>query len=178
MTGDGAARRMRHHLLFGLLCAALIFARLLPLDPAATRWPGPDLMLCLALAWAARRPGDVPVWLLAPLFLTADLLLTRPPGLWTALVLLAVETLRAAPRGRATTFPAEWLRAAALLAGVSLAHWLVLTVLLVDQPPFWQQGRMVLSGVAAYPAVAAVLHWGLRIRRRPVPEGFGRRSWA
>ena len=45
---------------------------------------GPDLMLAFTFAWVLRRPDYVPVLLIAAIFLLEDMLLMRPPGLWTA----------------------------------------------------------------------------------------------
>ena len=53
------------------------------LDQGSNRFLiGPDLLIAFAFAWSLRRPEYVPSLLLALLFLLADLLLQRPPGLW------------------------------------------------------------------------------------------------
>ena len=63
--------------LFTALMAAIAFAHLLPLDPGPGRFPGPDVMLLLTIAWLLRRPEAVPLALVAVLFLLADFLLQR-----------------------------------------------------------------------------------------------------
>ena len=86
---------------FVFLVAAVTFAQLLPLRPGPGNVPGPDIILLIALAWIVMRPEYVPVLLLAAVCLLTDLLLLRPPGLWTALVVLAGEFL---PMGRRLPF--------------------------------------------------------------------------
>jgi len=162
---------------FAALAAAMVLVKLLPLGLAAGGWPAPDLLLCLLVAWMIRRPDLLPMPLVAGVFLAADLMLMRPPGLWAALAVLAGEWLRARQRGlRAAPFVAEPGLLAALMVAMVLAHWAVLAVLFVDQPRLGLQLLQVPVTVAAYPAVAALLQFGLGLRRRPVIDGFGRRA--
>ena len=103
---------------FVAIALALLFVRLLPLGSVAGDWPGPDLMLCLMLAWVTQRPDHLPTALIALVVLAEDMILMRPPGLWTALVVLATEFLRArSALTRELGFAAEWL----LIAGVMIA---------------------------------------------------------
>jgi rod shape-determining protein MreD len=179
MTDRTALRRLSGPLIFTALCLGWLFVQLLPLGLAPGGWPGPDLMLALAMAWIIRRPEDLPVWLLAGLFLTADLLLMRPPGLWAALVLLALEALRRRQtRLRAMPLSGEFAMVAALIGGLTLANWAMLTLLLVEQPGLPAQLAQALSTLAVYPLVVGALHFGLDLRKRPVQEGFGRRARA
>ena len=90
---------------FVAIAMGLLFLRLLPLDSVAGDWPGPDLMLCLMLAWVTQRPDHLPTGLIAVVVLAEDMILMRPPGLWTALVVLATEFLRARS---AAHLPAAW----------------------------------------------------------------------
>ena len=82
-----------HRLLFLAVALFLIFIRLLPLPNSAGRLPGPDLLLCLICAWTVRRPEYLPVLMVAAVVLLEDMLLMRPPGLWTGLVILAAVPL-------------------------------------------------------------------------------------
>jgi len=171
--------RVSHAAIFAALCGMVVFARLLPLDGPAGGWPPPDLIAALVIAWTIRRPDLLPVWLIAAVVFLADLALMRPPGLWSALVVLASEALR--QRSRALqTLPLIWetLLAGAVLAGLVMMHWLVLAALLVQQPALWQLMLQVPLTLAVYPLVVAVLHGPLGLRKQPVPEGFGRRRAA
>jgi rod shape-determining protein MreD len=157
------------------LSVAMVLVKLLPLGLNAGGWPVPDLLLCLLVAWMIRRPDLLPMPLVAAVFLWADLMLMRPPGLWAALAVIVGEWLRRRQRGlRAAPLVAEPGLLAGLMIAMVLAHWAALTVLFVDQPRLGQQLLQVPVTVLAYPVVAAVLQLGLGLRRRPVIEGFGR----
>lgn len=88
MIGFWHASHWGHRVLFLGLALVLLFLRLLPLGNAPGTLPGPDLLLCLIMAWVMRRPDYLPVGLIILVVLAEDLLLLRPPGLWTALVVL------------------------------------------------------------------------------------------
>lgn len=170
-------RRILSGAAFAAMAAALVLVKLLPLGSGGGGWPVPDLLLCLLVAWMIRRPDLLPMPLVAAVFLWADLMLMRPPGLWAALAVLTGEWLRNRQRSlRAAPLIAEPGLLAALMVAMVLAHWAVLAVLFVDQPRLGQQLLQVPVTVLAYPAVAALLQLGLGLRRRPVVEGFGRRS--
>jgi rod shape-determining protein MreD len=94
-----SSRHLQRHIwtyraIFLLLCASLILGRLLPLGLGESGLPGPDLLLALTFAWLLRQPAVVPLVSIVIVFLLADFLLQRPPGLWTALVVIASESLR------------------------------------------------------------------------------------
>lgn len=177
MTGPRPRAVLLGGLGFVALSVLLVLAKLLPLYPAAEGWPAPDLLFCMLVAWMIRRPDLLPMPVVAVVFLWADLMLMRPPGLWAAFAVLAGEWLRRRQRGlRAAPLLAEPGLLAGLMVAMILAHWAVLAVLFVDQPPLGWQLLQVPGTVLAYPVVAMALHWGLGLRRRPVVEGFGRRE--
>ena len=86
-------------LIFVLVVLALIFVQLLPLSMIPAVWAAPDWALIVALVWVARRPDYAPMIVVAGLFFLADLLFQRPPGLWSALVVILSEILRARAKG-------------------------------------------------------------------------------
>lgn len=148
-----------HRLLFVALACALFFLRLLPLDTAAGRWPGPDLLLCLTIAWTLRRPDYLPIWLIAMVIFVEDILSLRPPGLWTALVIAGSEFLRSRMAlMRGVNFGLEWVLVTALMAGIFLAYRLVLGFAVVPQVPLGQAALQFLATVLFYPAVVG-LSW-------------------
>jgi hypothetical protein len=58
--------------------------------------------------------------------LVEDLILMRPPGLWTAIVVLATEFLRSRTAlTRELNFVVEWLLVSGLMVGMLLAYRLV-----------------------------------------------------
>ncbi|WP_425091551.1 rod shape-determining protein MreD [Tropicimonas sp. S265A] len=151
-------------LFLGLVLAILLHG-LLPLDVGAPRIPGPDLILCLVLAWVQRRPDVLTAPLIAGTILLADFLLMRPPGLWAVLVLIGSEVLRRrAYRAEATPIVLEMGIVTVAIAGMMIAQRLILTILFVDQPPVTAEMLHFLTTVAAYPvvAVASVYVFGIR----------------
>jgi rod shape-determining protein MreD len=151
---------------FLALCMALITLRLLPLGLADTGLPGPDLLLALTFAWLLRQPAVVPLASIVAVFLLADFLFQRPPGLWTALAVLASESLRRR-RLQMTEFPflVEWGAIAGAVAGMILAERVLMWILFIDPPPL---GLVLAHGivtVAIYPLVVAVSKFVFRLRK-------------
>lgn len=163
-----AARRQRlvGVVLFVLLFLAILFIRLLPLNPGRVTWPGPDMAVCLTMAWMLRRPTMAPVLVIAALFLLEDILLLRPIGLWAAIVVLGTEAARKREqRWRELPFMIEWLRVATLLAMMMLAYRFALALFFLPMPPLGQVILQFIATAAAYPLIAGFMHWPLGLRR-------------
>ncbi|MBC7153162.1 MAG: rod shape-determining protein MreD [Rhodobacteraceae bacterium] len=161
--------------LFVLLAGGMLFFRLLPLSTQPGGVPGPDLMLCLAFAWVMRRPDYVPAPLIAAVFLVADMLMMRPPGLWALLVLLGSEFLRA--RGslaRALPFVLEWVLVGGVMGALMLANRLVLELAMVPQAGLGLTLLQMVLTVVAYPAVVIASHLGLGVTRAAPGKADGR----
>jgi len=153
--------------LFAGAMLLLIFFQLLPLNTVPKSWAGPDLMLATTLAWTARRPDLVPVWLIALVFLLSDLLFDRPPGLWTALVLIASEMMRArSVLLRVTPFWLEWIWAAAAIICVLLIYHIVLSLVILPVPTLSLISVHAMATILAYPVIVMLSHYVLAIRRR------------
>ncbi|MGZ3217651.1 rod shape-determining protein MreD [Paracoccus sp. T5] len=153
-------------ILFLGLAMLLLFIRLLPLSEGIMGWPGPDLGLALILAWVLRRPDQlaVPVILLAVLI--EDVLLLRPLGLWTAVVLIGSEAARARePRWRDQPFMVEWLRVAMLIGLMMLGYRIVQVLFVVPVAALGQVILQYLATVAAYPVVVFGARWLIGLRR-------------
>ncbi|AXI48135.1 rod shape-determining protein MreD [Sulfitobacter sp. SK012] len=181
---------------FVLLTALIIFYQLLPLDTAPVdlfttdlvplaasdssdarlerllhlsdprRWIGPDLLLGFAMAWSLRRPEYVPAILLAGIFLLADMLLQRPPGLLALLTLVGCENLKMRERGlRDATFVAEWIAVAFVMVSIFIANRIILSLLLVDTAP-WGLSLIELGmTLLFYPLIAGVTHGLMGVRK-------------
>ena len=131
-----------------------MFLQLLPLHPGPGTLPGPDVLLLVVLSWTIMRPDLVPVPLVAAVFLAGDLLLMRPPGLWTALTILGCEFLRSRRTLlRNTSFAVEWSIVAVVVAAMTIANVLVLTIFVVPQPAFGLTVIRMLFTILAYPLV-------------------------
>lgn len=164
--------------LFLALALALLFLRLLPLGHAPGALPGPDLLLCLILAWVVRRPDFLPMPLILIVILIEDLILMRPPGLWTAIVILATEFLRGrVALTRELNFLVEWVLISAMMLGMLLVYRLVLAMALVPQAAFGFSVVQVLWSVALYPLVVGLSRLVLDLRKPAMGEvdDFGRR---
>ena len=149
--------------IFVALCIVIIFVQLLPLQTMPRGIGFPDAMLGVVLTWAARRPDYVPALLIAAVFLLADLLFQRPPGLWTALVLILTEMLRARATGlRSMPFPVEWATVAAGIVGITVTYYAILAVLTILSYPVVVGLSHAVFGVSR-PAAGAVDSRGHRI---------------
>lgn len=123
-------------------------------EPVPRRWAGPDILLLVTLVWAARRPDYLPAFLVAGIFLLADFLFQRPPGLWAALVLIFTEILRSRARNlRVVPFPLEWAGIAAGVIAITLINRFTLMLVLVPQAPLGLTLVQLVLTLAFYPAV-------------------------
>ena len=155
---------------FAILLIGILFFQLLPLETTPRRFAGPDLILGFAFAWALRRPEYAPIGLTAALFLLADLLLGRPPGLYAALGLIAFASLRSrATSLRDMPFTVEWVTVTITLSVLMITYRLVLALTLVPVPPLGLAASQLALTVAAYPAVAAITRYVFGLR----PVGIG-----
>lgn len=171
MIDDAAREVWLHRVIFITLALLLLFFRLLPMESEAlvtckpeetwcrfTNWlsimPGPDLILCIVFAWTMRRPDYLPVLLIAAVVLTEDIVLLRPPGLWTALVVLASEFVRSrVALTRELNFGVEWLLVSALMVAMLLVYRLAFGLVLLPQPPFGFALMQVIWSILCYPVV-------------------------
>ena len=164
--------------LFVALALFLLFLRLLPLGHEPGTLPGPDLMLCIIMAWVVRRPDFLPMPLIGGAVLIEDLVLMRPPGLWTAIVVLATEFLRSrVALTRELNFPVEWLLVSGVMLGMMITYRLILGLAFVPQPAFGLVTVQLLWSVAVYPLVVFLSLLLLNLRKPATGEidDFGRR---
>lgn len=166
MSDAASSRLWTMRLSFVALVLAILFFHLLPLQTATGGLIWPDLLLTFALAWSVRRPEYVPAGLLALMFLMADLLLQRPPGLWAALALIACEQLKAQSRSlRDASLATELVSAALWIVGIGIAYRVILAILLVDVPPLAPALIQIVVTAVAYPLVVAVTHTLMGVRK-------------
>lgn len=164
--------------LFLAIALLLLFLRLLPLGQSAGAFPGPDLMLCVIMAWVVRRPDYLPLAMIVFVMLLEDLLLMRPPGLWTALVVLATEFLRSrVALTRELNFLVEWMLVSALMLGILLAYRVVFAVAFLPQPPFGFAVVQVLWSALLYPIIVGLSAMVLDLHKPATGavDSFGRR---
>lgn len=151
---------------FAWLAITILFLHLLPLNIEPQRWSGPDLMLALTFAWAIRRPEYVPAWSVGLIFLLADFLLQRPPGLWAALVVTAAQTLGTrAQSNRDMPFLVEWATCTGAIIGVTLAYRVLLTIFFLPPPLLGLSMFQMIFTVLIYPLVVLVSYALLGVRK-------------
>ena len=120
----------------------------------------------IVFAWVLRRPDYVPAGLIAVVFLLADLLFMRPPGLWTALVLIGSEFLRAQRQfSREAPFLFEWTAVGALVLGLTLLYHLVWVAMLLPSASVGLVLISVIETVLVYPVVVVISHFAFGVRR-------------
>lgn len=158
--------------------------RLLPLeglgDPSLSpgetgltlaRWPAPDIMLALTLAWVVRRPDLLPAPVIVAYFFIEDILMMRPPGLWALIVLGATEFLRRRnPTLRGLVFWLEFALVSAMMLGMFLLNRMVLGIVMVPQAPLGLSLAQFIGTVAIYPVMVACLHFGLGLSKPATGE--------
>jgi rod shape-determining protein MreD len=165
-----ALTRPRHvwtyRALFVLMCLTVIGFKLLPLGLHDTGLPGPDLLLALTLAWLLRQPAVVPIASILVVFLLADFLFQRPPGLWTLLVIVISESLRRR-RLTMTEFPflVEWSAFAGAVLTMVLLNRIVLWMLMVDLDPLGLTLAHAIVTALIYPLVVLASKYLLGLRK-------------
>lgn len=176
---DNAARSHKWpmRLIYVALALLSLTLALLPFQTVPRGWAGPDWLIVLTLAWAARRPDYVPVLIVGLVMLLADFLLMRPPGLLAALMVLARQTLRKRAMSlRDAPFVNEWLTVAGVMIAIALAERLAYAVFLLDQPPLGLALMRLMANIFAYPLVvfASQALLGLRKPQPGDDDAFAR----
>lgn len=151
---------------FVVLALGLVVLQLLPLDLRPPAWAGPDLLLAVTLVWVARRPTVLPVTIIAIVFLMADLLFMRPPGLWAALVVILTEAIRRRNyEFRNMSFLAEWGTIAGSIVLITLAYRVLLFVTGVPRPSLGLSAMEMAMTILVYPLVVVMAYFLFGIRR-------------
>lgn len=155
-----------HPTLYLVFCLVILFFQLLPLSPGYAGLPAPDLLLCLTFAWVIRQPDRLPVGMIVGLFFIADFLLQRPPGLWTAIVLIAVEFLKSRIiTTREISWVVEWFTTATVMVAAVLLNRAFLAMFIVPLPSFSLEALLLLFNVMAYPLVMLFLRYAVGLER-------------
>ena len=179
LMADGINRRvwLYRGIFFGL-ALFILFVRLLPLRNVPGHLPGPDLLLCVMLAWVMRRPDYLPVLMITAIVFLEDIMLMRPLGLWTALVVLATEFLRSrAALTRELSFAVEWMLIAGLMVGLLLSYRLFFELVFLPQPGFGFALTQTIWSILCYPLIVMASRLILDLRKPAMGEldNLGRR---
>jgi rod shape-determining protein MreD len=166
MAEGADTRTWMHRGMFALIAFVIIVIQLVPLDMRPVGWAGPDLLLAATLAWVARKPTYLPVFVIAVLFLMADFLFLRPPGLWAALVVILTEVMRSQHNDfRNMPIFVEWGTIAIGIVAITLANRLALAIVMAPQAPFGLTLLEMIATIAAYPFVVIVAHYVFGVSR-------------
>ncbi|WP_282078002.1 rod shape-determining protein MreD [Epibacterium ulvae] len=177
MASAPQARLWIMRLLFPLLCFGIVFAHLLPLNTLPKGWAPPDLILCIALVWATRRPDYIPTLSIFFTLLMVDLLLYRPPGLLTMLTLLGCEFLKSRVQAhRETAFMSEWLTGAIVISAITLANRMILNLTNTEQATLTLSMIQMIMTIIAYPLLAVFCQSVLNVRKLSPSEADAMRG--
>lgn len=159
-------KRLGYQAGLSALIGLYIFLCMLPLSGTVGRFPGPDLLVALLIAWLVRRPDYVPALLAGALIFLADMLFQRPPGLHAGLTLLGLEYLRARSQSwRDMGFGVEWFWVGFTLVAILTAERAVLSLFMVEQVSMGRAILQVLATIAVYPLVVMVSALVFGVRR-------------
>lgn len=144
----------------------VLLLHVMPIEVGPNGYPGPDFLIAITFVWVLRRPQYVPTPLVAAVFLIADMLFLRPPGLWTALVVIGVEFLRSREAAvREAPFPVEWGMVTGVLTAITLANLVTLTVFAVNAPAVGMSLLQLVATVLIYPLVVLLSRFVFGVRK-------------
>lgn len=166
MADQVSSRKWTMRMVFLSLAVLIPVYHLLPLSAAPRQWAPPDVLFALSYAWAVRRPEFVPMIALAIALLLADFLLQRPPGLWTALCLIAIERAKTRERRQAeNTFAVEWVTFGISMVLMMVLYRAILFVTVTDAGPLFLSSVKAVFTILIYPLVVLVSHFIFNVRR-------------
>ena len=143
-----------------------VLQALIPLDLTANRIPGPDVMYCITMAYVIRRPEFVPLWAIVIVFFLRDVLSMAPLGIWTLLMVISTEVVRANLQAfREYFYAIEWLWVIAIFAIMLTLHQLILALSLSFTPKFVDQLYQFFFTAACYPVIVVIMKYGFGIDR-------------
>jgi len=150
----------------------VLFLNLTPLNLLPGRYALPDLILIGTLAIIIRRAAYIPYWLAGSVFLIADILLSRPMGLWAMISLIAVEVIRANRMSfRDMFFATEWAVLGLMLFAMYMIQQFVLIFSLSTAFPLggviWQIGM----AIVAYPIIVLIITKLFGIKKPTTADG-------
>lgn len=164
----------RERILYVLAAMAVTYLAILPLGAKSNAAAVPDLFFCMTIAWVMRRPESAPVFLVAVTSFLIDIVLGRPMGLWSLILVLASEYFRGRETGKGMQMHLlEWLSVSLLFLTMLITYKIALTVGFSFAPDYADLALHFLVTVITYPVVVAVLYWGLKIRS-PLPADRSR----
>lgn len=156
-----------YRMVYVFFAMSVLLWQLIPLQTTPRALAYPDFVLALTFVWVLRRPDYCPVILIAGVFLFQDFMLQRPPGIWTACVIVGAEFLRNRMLiNRDLPFVFEWLLVSAVLIIMAVSSRVILSVFLVAPAPLALDASLIGFTIACYPLVVMISQYGLGVWRR------------
>ncbi len=143
-----------------LLTVLAILFTALDIQPAtlyAVNFSFPNLVYCLFCAWILHTSKGPSLAMVLVTFCVLEIVYGLPPGLWTALMLVATEIVRAkGPRLAAFHFIAEWALVAGLFAAALLLFQLVLLLTFSQAMTTFAISSYLVTTTISYPIIVAL----------------------
>ena len=127
MVVDPSLRILRLRLTYLLIVMLLVLFKTMPIHTSTDQFAMPDIPLVITFVWVVRRPDVMGPILITLAFIFADMILQRPPGLWTLIVLCGSMFLRSRTiYFKEVIFFYEWLMIAIVVIFCFTAHQFLL----------------------------------------------------
>ena len=157
-------------LVYLALSVIILFFQLIPLHFVPSHFAGPDLLMAITLAWTIRRPEFVPTLLVAVVYLLADFLLQRPPGLLSLLVILGCKLIETQSiRLRTSSFTNEWIFIGCIITSIILLFWMVQALVGISQAPIKVNFVQITFTFLLSPLIVVISHLFFLIRKSRMP---------
>ena len=137
--------------LLKLRCTFLLIAMfliILPTLPIRTDFNYifiPDLLLVMTFTWVMQRPDVIGPITITIVFLFADFILQRPPGLWTVIVLFAVIFLGTrSAKFQETFFVYAWATVSVIIVFCYISQYIVMRLTFL---PAYDLKLLIITGL-------------------------------
>lgn len=149
-----SVNRWRLRLIFVAIVMGIVFVQTLPLHREGLQLLSPDVVLAFTFAWAVRRPDAITPVLIVLVMLLTDLLLHRPPGLWTVIVLLITVFLQGRTQNlQHSVYSVEWVLVGLAILGTFAVYQAALIVTLTGGHDWITLVLQAVSTVIIYPLI-------------------------
>ena len=163
MLNDTVLKLAVLRLSYFVLVLLVVLFETLPFSTSPTYFIGPDLALLITLTWIMHRPDVMAPALVALTLLLVDLVLQRPPGLWSLIVLSTGMFLRVRANGFVEgIFLLEWAMASSIIATCYLVYHFALLITFLPTNDISLVLLQALLTVACYPLSSWVFRQLLR----------------
>ena len=152
MVMDPSMRILRLRLTYLLIVMLLALFQTMPIHTSIDQFAMPDIPLVITFVWVMRRPDVMGPILITIAFLFADMILQRPPGLWTLITLCASMFLRSRTiYFKEVIFFYEWLMIAIIVIFCFAAHQFLLLLTFLPTHDLALLVKQALFTIMLYP---------------------------